>query len=184
MIYGLDKHIFWVDNSIKIKVIKLFFAFCILHFAFSSALYAQGTTRTNRPPQIMPYAMGAQYYVYLGEDMGLQINVQIWGQILRPGMYSVPKTTDVIGLISFAGGPTEHSNLSKVKLIRSNPHPEVFNIDLQKYIKKGETKFIPVLKPGDTVIVPENEVRKFSKLVQMVAQIAIIVNVYNLLFGE
>lgn len=132
----------------------------------------------------MPYGMAAQYYVYLGADKGLQINVQIWGQVLRPGMYSVPKTTDVMGLVSFAGGPTENANIGKVKLIRTNPDPEVVEINLNDYTKKAKIELNPILKPGDTIIIPENRGRKFSKTIQMVSQIAIIINVYYLLFSH
>lgn len=152
-----------------------------LLFICTSPLYAQKVEET--PPIIMPYGTAAQYYVYLGADRGLQINVQIWGQVLRPGMYSVPKTTDAMGLISFAGGPTEHANISKVKLIRTNPHPEVIEINLGDYTKKAEIELNPILKPGDTVIVPENRGRKFSKMIQVVSQIAIIIGIYNSLFG-
>ncbi|MRR09928.1 hypothetical protein EG831_07630, partial [bacterium] len=42
------------------------------------------------------------------------IEVQIWGQVNRPGMYRVPVSTDAVGLISYAGGPTEYAALSRV----------------------------------------------------------------------
>jgi hypothetical protein len=133
-------------------------------------------------PSVLPYTTGAQYYVGLGADKGLQVNVQVWGQIIRPGMYSVPKTTDVIGLVSFAGGPTEDANISKVTLVRTNPEPKVFDLDLVEYTRTGNKDLMPILRPGDTVVVPENNGRKFAKLVQVVSQLAIVANVYYLLF--
>jgi hypothetical protein len=133
-------------------------------------------------PSILPLGSGAQYYVGLGADKGLQINVQVWGQIMRPGMYSVPKTTDIIGLLSFAGGPTEEANISRVTLVRTNPESKVFDLDLARYTKTGDKDVIPMLRPGDTVIVPENNGRKLAKIVQVVSQLAIVTNVYYLLF--
>ena len=135
-------------------------------------------------PSVLPQTTGAQYYVCLGADKGLQVNVQVWGQIIRPGMYSVPKTTDVIGLISFAGGPTEDANISRVTLVRTNPESRVFDLDLADYTRTGNKDFIPILRPGDTVVVPENNGRKFAKMVQVVSQLAIITNIYYLLFGR
>jgi hypothetical protein len=59
----------------------------------------------------------AQYY--LGEQDELLIKVNIWGLVRRPGQYMVPKDTDLISLISFAGGPMEQARMKKVKVIRA-----------------------------------------------------------------
>jgi hypothetical protein len=61
----------------------------------------------------------AQYY--LGEQDELLIKVNIWGLVRRPGQYMVPKDTDLISLISFAGGPLDQARMKKVKIIRSSP---------------------------------------------------------------
>ena len=60
---------------------------------------------------------GALYY--LGEQDELLIKVNIWGFVQNPGQYMVPNGTDLISLISFAGGPREQAKLNKVKLIRN-----------------------------------------------------------------
>jgi hypothetical protein len=60
----------------------------------------------------------AQYY--LGEQDELLIKVNIWGLIRRPGQYMVPKDTDLISLISFAGGPLDQAKMKKIKIIRSS----------------------------------------------------------------
>jgi hypothetical protein len=59
----------------------------------------------------------AQYY--LGEQDELLIKVNIWGLVRRPGQYMVPKDTDLISLISFAGGPLDQAKMKKVKIIRA-----------------------------------------------------------------
>ncbi|HHL73621.1 MAG TPA: hypothetical protein ENJ29_14030 [Bacteroidetes bacterium] len=56
---------------------------------------------------------------YLGEKDELLIKVNIWGFVQKPGQYMVPNGTDLISLISFAGGPREEARLSTVKLIRN-----------------------------------------------------------------
>ncbi|MCK4351959.1 SLBB domain-containing protein [candidate division WOR-3 bacterium] len=125
---------------------------------------------------------GAHYSVHLGPGRELQINVQIWGRVMKPGMYSVPKTTDLIALMSFAGGPAEDANLGKIKIVRSNPEPEVIKLNLKKYMRTGKLDLIPVLKPGDTVIIPGNVFHTFSRLTSVIAQLAIVANVYYLFF--
>ncbi len=60
----------------------------------------------------------AQYY--LGEQDELLIKVNIWGLVRRPGQYMVPKDTDLISLISFAGGPLDQARMKKIKVIRAS----------------------------------------------------------------
>jgi hypothetical protein len=66
---------------------------------------------------IIPRNRGAQYY--LGQTDELLIKVNIWGFVQKPGQYMVPKDTDLISLISFAGGPLEQAKMKSVKVIRA-----------------------------------------------------------------
>ena len=59
---------------------------------------------------------GEQYLI--GEEEKLEMNVHIWGEVRSPGEYRVPDNTNVLELISKAGGTTEFSNLSEVILTR------------------------------------------------------------------
>ena len=145
----------------------------LLVLFFASFLYSQETNQGS-----------AQYYVYPGGEGELQIKVQIWGQVARPGLYQVPKSMDVVGLISLAGGPNEDANLSAVRIVRTTPTPDVLKVNIGEYIGAASTESIPVLEAGDTVIVPENLYHKFSRVVSVVAQLAIVANVYYWFFGR
>ena len=46
----------------------------------------------------------------IGPDEKLLIRVHIFGEVQKPGEYLVPDDTDLLELISKAGGPTEFSN--------------------------------------------------------------------------
>jgi hypothetical protein len=79
--------------------------------SFDSALAQsdeQSSTIKNR---------GALYF--LGDQDELLMRVNIWGFVRRPGQYMVPKDTDLISLISFAGGPREEAKIKKIKVIRN-----------------------------------------------------------------
>ena len=54
----------------------------------------------------------AQYY--LGENDEILVPVNIWGFVRLPGQYFVPNNTDLISLLSFAGGPTEDAKISNI----------------------------------------------------------------------
>jgi polysaccharide export outer membrane protein len=71
--------------------------------------------------------------------------VYIFGQVRNPGAYGIQKDTTVLQALSLAGGVTENGAMNRIKVVR---------------LVKGEKKELKVkltdlVKPGDTIIVPE-----------------------------
>jgi polysaccharide export outer membrane protein len=71
--------------------------------------------------------------------------IYVSGQVHSPGAYSVAEGTTVMQALALAGGPNERASLGKVKVFR---------------LVDGKQKSIPVkledlVKPGDTILVPE-----------------------------
>jgi len=67
------------------------------------------------------------------------------GQVRTPGAYSVPENTTLLQALALAGGPTERAALGRVRVIR---------------LVKGKqttvkTRLEDIVRPGDTIIVPE-----------------------------
>lgn len=121
-------------------------------------------------------------YQYSGSLTGteqLKIRTYIWGQVRNPGLYIVPDDTDLLTLISSAGGPTENAKLSKIRIIRSTIEGEkVITINMKEYLETGQAEIIPILQPGDTVIVSGSTYYAFTKAVNWLSQIAVILSVY------
>ncbi len=90
----------------------LIFALVILFYSFALSAFSQ--TKGDIPNL---KNRGALYY--LGEQDELLIKVNIWGFVQKPGQYMVPNGTDLISLISFAGGPREQARLKNIKIIRN-----------------------------------------------------------------
>lgn len=138
------------------------------------------TTGQNGYCQEDKYPRAAQYF--LGTDDQLLIKVNIWGFVAKPGQYLVPSGTDLISLISFAGGPRDGAKLSNIKLIRSTVSKEkkqrVIRIDVKKYLKKGDVSIIPQLQPGDTIIISGSKWYHISKYLEFMTKIAMLVQVY------
>jgi hypothetical protein len=130
--------------------------------------------------QDQKYPRGAQYY--LGTDDQLLIKVNIWGFVAKPGQYLVPNDTDLISLISFAGGPRDGAKLNSIKLIRDmNPEDKVekiLEVNVQKYINDGNESLIPTLKPGDTIIVSGSIWYHIGEYLAFVTKIATLVQIY------
>jgi len=108
----------------------------------------------------------------------LKIYTYVWGQVQKTGLYIVPDNTDILALISLAGGPTEDAKLSKVRIIRPTTKGEkIIFVNLKKYIDTGNEALIPVMQPGDTVIVSGSIFYAFYRAVDFISKIAIVLSV-------
>ncbi len=121
----------------------------------------------------MQYSDRPAQYILGGKDI-LLINVNLWGHIQRPGIYSIPSSYGLVDLISSAGGPLTSARLSEVRIIRNNQ--EVVKVDVEQYIKTGDSSLLPVLQPGDTIVVSGSIGDVFARMLGIVRDIAIIAN--------
>lgn len=74
----------------------------------------------------------------------------------NPGRYEVPSSTDLIQLISFAGGPVQYAKLDEVKLTRlilndSTAAKREFILNLEHLDKLNQSSL--ALYPGDTIFI-------------------------------
>jgi protein involved in polysaccharide export with SLBB domain len=115
----------------------------------------------------------AQYY--LGTEDELLIPINIWGFVEKPGQYMVPNNTDLISLMSFAGGPTDGANTSSIQIVRSDPRygNRVWKVNVKKYLKTADDKLVPLLKPGDTVLVKGTAFNKVKSFFSFLTSFAI-----------
>lgn len=133
---------------------------------------------TQDTQQISQYGDRPAQYILGGSDI-LLINVNLWGHIQRPGIYSIPSSYGLIDLMSSAGGPLNTARLSDVRIIRSNQ--QVINVDVEKFIKTGNSEMIPLLQPGDTIIISGSVSDVFTRFLAIVRDIAIIANAIYLI---
>ncbi len=151
---------------------------------------------------------GISAYSYDGERSGaesLKMKVYIIGQVYKPGLYVVPDDTDFLTLLALAGGPKEDAKLSKIRIIHAQEIAVVDTVDakgeaiqitriikpawvtpvnLKRYINDPqESEPLPVLKPGDTVVVSGTIYYAFSKVADLLSGAAIALSVYNLIIN-
>lgn len=132
-------------------------------------------------PKSQQLSRAAQYYI--GDEGELLIKVNVWGRVRQPGQYFVPSNTDLITLISVAGGPAEKSRLDNVRIVRNTASgSEIIIVNIKKYIKTGDQRLIPLLEPEDTVIMSGSIWYVLSNVVTVVAQLAVVANVYYFFF--
>ena len=118
----------------------------------------------------------AQYI--LGSGDILLVNVNLWGHVQRPGIYSVPSSYTLIDLISSAGGPLNTARLNDVRIVRKNQ--EVIKVDIENFLETGDNTKLPILQPGDTISVAGSIQDIFTRFVGLMRDMAIIANVFVL----
>lgn len=165
----------WVFCTTTVLLATLFLQLC------TTPLLAQEVSEDRKTGE----ARSPQYYLSLGDEDELMIKIFIWGQVGLPGVYEVPNGTDLVAALSLAGGPTDHAKLSEVKIIRSgDTTSQVLKVNVKKYMETGDINLIPLLKPGDTVVVSGTVFRMFSRFSSFVSQLAIVAYLVVLLRGS
>ena len=77
----------------------------------------------------------------------------------------------------------EKSRLDNVRIVRNTASgSEIKIVDIKKYLKTGDQRLIPLLEPEDTVIMSGSIWYVVSNVVTVIAQLAIVANVYYFFF--
>ena len=71
--------------------------------------------------------------------------IYVFGQVRSPGAYGVQANMTVLQALSLAGGVTEHGAAGRIRVVRSEDGAK----------KEIKVKLTDLVRPGDTVIVPE-----------------------------
>lgn len=158
---------------------KIIVTFCIIIFAFNflSAQDLDNLSTFNQNRSVSQFTDRPAQYI-LGTGDILLVTINLWGHVQRPGIYSVPSSYSLIDLISSAGGPLKTARLNDVRIVRKNQ--DVIKVDIDQFLKTGDIELLPVLQPGDTIIVAGSIQDIFTRFVGIMRDLAIIANVFVL----
>jgi len=165
------------------KLICFSIGLCLFSLGEVASVWSQvqPDTFSNTPRNLSGYYLSPDYSTSLEGRLLMKVNV--WGEVNKPGIYEVPDQTDLVSLVSAAGGPTDAAKLSKVKLVRNHfQKKQVIKVDLKKYMEDGNYTDIPKIYPGDTVVIPKSKfsnVAKYMTFIYNVAVIAATVKIYT-----
>ena len=123
---------------------SFFFLICVLN--------AQSFSKNSL--SIKEYQMSSEKYIS-GPDGKVYMNVNFWGTT-NAGKIQVQEGIDFASLMSLVGGPSQFSNLKKIRLYRETPDENgkmVYIIDLTSFLKSGDRSNFPKIKPNDTIVI-------------------------------
>ena len=93
---------------------------------------------------------GNQIQVTLGNTRSIKVNVM--GEVMVPGTYTLSAFASVFHALYSAGGVTDLGSLRNIKVARNGK--TVAEVDVYEYIMQGKTSDDINLQEGDVVIVP------------------------------
>ena len=135
-------------------------------------------------------AQSKESYI-LSSEKRLEIKVHVLGEVANPGEYQVPDDTNVLELISKAGGPTEFANVRSI-IIKRQPvasvqtasgkeqRQQVLKVDIDSYLLSEKAPPMPTLCPGDVVAVPRNKLHRWKTVFSMVRDVSVVASAYLL----
>ena len=120
---------------------------------FNCFLKAQSFNETSL--SFKEYQVSSEKYIS-GPDGKVYMKINFWGAGGNSGIVQVQEGIDFASLISEVGGPTQFSNLKKIRLYRETPDENgqmVYFVDLTSFLKNGDRSNFPRIKPNDTIVI-------------------------------
>jgi hypothetical protein len=119
---------------------------------FQSVLvHAEGSYFEIKEPQ------RAAEYIYRSSQKESLIGVQLIGAVQKPGLYYVPLNTDILKLITLAGG-SDDADLSNVVVRKVDPSQTgVYELDVKKLMKSSAEIKQFKLAQDDFIYIPKKE---------------------------
>lgn len=144
----------------------------VLCFMAATAVAQRNSDLSSATPNAQA---GSYFYVARPNEMTMQIN--IWGFVQNPGRYEVNTSTDLIQLLSYAGGPTNDADIEDVRITRIVRRDGILStkemrVNLRKMDRLEETKIM--LQPGDTIYMDHTSWLTVRDIVSVVTTAAIV----------
>jgi len=177
------------------NIMKLFMVFLTAWSSIVSAATPNtdlGSVGDIKTPQ------QASEYIFRSSPKESLISVQLLGAVQKPGIYYVPANTDLLKLLTLAGGSANGSDMSDVMIRKSEPekwasiqnkaldeHRGTYEVDVQELIQQGGGNVLQ-MNHDDLVYVPPRESMvspETSKTITMVSVVMSIV-LTGLLIGR
>jgi hypothetical protein len=124
------------------------------------------------------YATGASSaaFYYISKPGEITMPINMWGYVRNPGRYEVPISTDLVQLVSYAGGPLADADLGSVRIARVVRREDMirtveYTVNLDRLDKLDEKA--RDLEPGDTVFI-ERAPFNVGTLFNLITTLAII----------
>jgi len=94
---------------------KVFVGILNIILCLSSSVFSQ--VDKERVGTLPVFSQTGGYYNF-GDKEKVNIDVSVWGYVKFPGKYTVPKSTSLVDILSYSGGPITDAKLEEIRLVR------------------------------------------------------------------
>jgi len=144
--------------------------------------------KTGDPAVLPALAAGDALYVPSVErpfiDQAPEDTVRVLGAVAAPGRYIFTDEMTILDLLAQAGGPTENALNRKIVVVNlSCCRDQARSFNLTAFARKGDMSLLPVVRPGDTVYVPDRNQTGFRRFMGSVTDITQILSLVAIAGG-
>lgn len=135
-------------------LIKQLLTFFLCFLFFMSQVHAQSSSYLGT--QRFSSTRGAEYIS--GNQPGtVLMKVNLWGAVNRPGIHHIPVSSDLITLLSYAGGPNKEAILDEVLIKREvGKKRKLIKVNVEELIKSASHHHVE-LAPNDIIVIEKDE---------------------------
>jgi hypothetical protein len=117
-------------------------------------------------------------------DQAPEDTVRVLGAIGAPGRYIFNDEMTILDVLAQAGGPTGNAYNGAIVVVNlSCCRDQARTFDLEKFAQTGDVDLLPIVRPGDTIYVPDVSQSPFRQFMDGVTDITRIVTLVVLLLA-
>ncbi len=123
------------------------------------------------------------YYRIIDIEGEITKRVNLWGSVQRPGRYEVSLSTNLIQLITYAGGPKEYADMDEIRVYRERDDGTRFALEVNLE-DPDETRVTDLdLYDEDTIMIEQSAIVTWREIfstisgpLAIIASLAIIID--------
>ncbi len=121
------------------------------------SLYAaEGGSNLSLSQEIQAGGAGSEF-VSGNYPGAILMPVNLWGSVGKPGIHHIPTHTDLVTLLSLAGGPGNDAQLDNITIKRrAGGEEKIFKVDGDDLLTKANVHS-PILEANDIIIIPRDK---------------------------
>ncbi len=146
----------------------------ILVLSFSLALLPASAAAEEMGTALSKDLLGNKGAEFVSGDFpgAVMMKINIWGDVEKPGIHYVPAKTDLITLLSYAGGPGDSAILDDVTIRRTvGGKQTIIDVDVESLLDNPKASF-PTLEANDTIVIPKSTPLFSQNTMQMITVVA------------
>ncbi|WP_152558493.1 SLBB domain-containing protein [Endozoicomonas numazuensis] len=107
--------------------------------------------------------------------------IRILGAVNKSGRYEFNSEMSILDLLAEAGGPTKTAYIEKIIIVNASDYKnQAHTFDLIGFMKNPDASRLPVIRPGDTVFIPDVSNTQFAYFMDALKDVLSIVSLVSL----